>query len=507
MNDDIPPRLGRRLFYRALLACTAIVLLTATAISSAGMLQIDDILDELPEGRVAIPLDEDIDRADAGGPRTIMVLGSDARYGADKRDRRADTIILVRLDPDKEATTIMSIPRDLKVRIPGIQYEDRINAAFANGGAKLTLKTVKELLSFPGEPFEVNHVVQIDFGGFRRAVDYIGGVYVDVDRDYFNDRGGNCDGCYATIDIDAGYQKLKGQDALDYVRYRHGDNDLVRAARQQDFLRQLKHASGVRKRLTFSNRKEIVRLIGRYTNTDRGLSEKATLLSVLKLGLYTADKPIEEVRFGAGKLEDEGGIYLRASESALRETVDDFMNARVANEPKAELEATEEEKRFTRKARKGKKTKLSDVPGMEVVKKEGEDMAIVSAPKMKFPFYFPTLRPVGARYGGTEPRVYTIKDEVGNRRQAYRIWASLGIAGEYYGVQGMQWKDPPILDGPHDERRINGRTYLVYYDGRRVRMVAWKTKRGTYYVSNTLVRTLSSKKMLAIASSLRRLGG
>jgi polyisoprenyl-teichoic acid--peptidoglycan teichoic acid transferase len=71
----------------------------------------------------------------------------------------------------------------------------------------------------------------------------------------------------------------------------------------------------------------------------------------------------------------------------------------------------------------------------------------------------------------------------------------------------MTWKDPPILDGPHDERRINGRTYLVYYDGRRVRMVAWKTKRATYWVSNTLVRTISSKQMLAIASSLRRLGG
>ena len=60
---------------------------------------------------------------------------------------------------------------------------------------------------------------------------------MDIDRDYFNDNSGGGER-YAAIDIDAGYQKLKGQDALDYVRYRHTDNDFIRAARQQDFLRQ-----------------------------------------------------------------------------------------------------------------------------------------------------------------------------------------------------------------------------------------------------------------------------
>ena len=88
----------------------------------------------------------------------------------------------------------------------------------------------------------------MDYGAFRRAVNYIDGVYVDIDRDYFNDNSSGEN--YATIDVDPGYQKLMGKDALDYVRYRHGDNDLVRAARQQDFLRQAKNAAGVRQLLS-----------------------------------------------------------------------------------------------------------------------------------------------------------------------------------------------------------------------------------------------------------------
>jgi LCP family protein required for cell wall assembly len=113
----------------------------------------------------------------------------------------------------------MSIPRDFKVDIPGYALPDKINAAFANGGAQLAVKTVKNLLSTPERPFRVNHVIQVDFVGFRDLVDFVGCVYVDIDQDYFNDVGGP--GGYATIDVDPGYQKLCGNDALDYVRYRH----------------------------------------------------------------------------------------------------------------------------------------------------------------------------------------------------------------------------------------------------------------------------------------------
>ena len=153
-------------------------------------------------------------------------------------------MLLVRADPNKDAIAVMSIPRDLKAEIPGYG-SDKINAAYEQGGPRLTVRTIKKLFEdATGETFPINNVINVNFGSFRRAVDYIGGVYVDIDRDYFNDNSGGGER-YAAIDINPGYQKLKGQDALDYVRYRHTDNDFIRAARQQDFLRQARAMSGV----------------------------------------------------------------------------------------------------------------------------------------------------------------------------------------------------------------------------------------------------------------------
>ena len=81
-----------------------------------------------------------------------------------------------------------------------------------------------------------------------------------------------------------------------------------------------------------------------------------------------------------------------------------------------------------------------------------------------------------------------------------------GIVGEYYGIQGMTWKAPPILDDPHTTVLRDGRKLLVYKDGKRVRLVAWRTRKAVYWVSNTLTQSLSGQQMLGIASSLKRLG-
>ena len=141
----------------------------------------------------------------------------------------------------------MSIPRDLKVKIPGAGT-GKINSAYEIGGPRKTVATIKRLFEdATGEDFPINNVISVNFGGFRRAVNYVGGVYVDVDRRYYNDNTTAAPGeAYAAIDVQPGYQKLKGQDALDYVRYRHGDNDFFRATRQQDFLRQISHQDAVR---------------------------------------------------------------------------------------------------------------------------------------------------------------------------------------------------------------------------------------------------------------------
>ncbi|MBA2512883.1 MAG: hypothetical protein H0V26_00925 [Solirubrobacterales bacterium] len=70
----------------------------------------------------------------------------------------------------------------------------------------------------------------------------------------------------------------------------------------------------------------------------------------------------------------------------------------------------------------------------------------------------------------------------------------------------MTWREPPVLDDPTETRTVNGRKLSLYYDGRRLRLVAWKTDRAVYWVSNTLLRKLTNRQMLAIAGSLRRLG-
>ena len=101
-------------------------------------------------------------------------------------------------------------------------------------------------------------MINVDFDGFWAAVNAIGCVYVDIDRRYFNNSPG-----YAYIDVQPGYQKMCGREALQYVRFRHEDNDLVRSARQQDFLRQAKQQVGVGKLI--DDRDKLVRIFGRYT--------------------------------------------------------------------------------------------------------------------------------------------------------------------------------------------------------------------------------------------------
>ncbi|HWT24670.1 MAG TPA: LCP family protein [Solirubrobacteraceae bacterium] len=500
---DKPPRLGRGLLLRGLIAGVVIVLATASAVSATVMLQVDDIINIIErEGRAPIIIPE-IDRADAGSAQTIMILGSDRRYGDRKLGLkpRSDTIILVRLDPDKSVIAVTSVPRDLLVEIPGLGLS-KINAAYELGGERATVRTVKRLLSTPERPFRINHVITVDFSGFRRVIDYIGCVYVDIDRDYFNDVSGP--GGYATIDIDPGYQKLCGRDSLDYVRYRHGDNDLVRAARQQDFLRQIRNQHGIR-RLSSpapSNLRKLARIFARYFDSDKGLRQKKQIFALAKTVLFTSANPVREVQF---RVSDAGdGSNLVASPAQLDETVDEFLEARGSATPRKTSEPTVQERRSIRLRARNKRP--AAIKGLEEARAEGEDQAIVAARDIDFPFFFPTVRTVGSGYVGQAPRTYKIKDELGRRHDAYRLVIAKNVVGEYYGVQGTTWRDPPILDDPAEVVVRNGKRLRIYRDGRRIRLVAWRTKRAVYWVSNTLTQSLTGPQMIGIAASLRRFG-
>ena len=173
-------------------------------------------------------------------------------------------MILVRLDPHKGATAVMSMPRDLKVDIPG-HGADKINAAYAIGGPT-ALRCAPSATCWTSRS---TTCVNVNFGGFRRAVDRLGCVYVDVDRRYFNDNSPPIGGGGALRD-DRRQARLPealrpgraGLRPLPPPRHR----PRPRRAPAVSSCAEAKDQIGVGK--LFSDRKELLRIFGRYTQTD-----------------------------------------------------------------------------------------------------------------------------------------------------------------------------------------------------------------------------------------------
>ncbi len=484
---------GWHMWKRFLIGSVLVVLLSATAVASGVLLQVHESIADFQEESTPIPgIKNELDKVAPGGPQTILVLGSDGRYGEKDVPVRSDTMIVVRLDPDKNATAVMSIPRDLKVQIPG-HGTGKINTAFAIGGPRLSVRTVKALLNIP-----ISHVVNVNFNGFQRAVNRLGCVFVDIDRRYFNNRGGP--GGYATIDLKPGYQKLCGSDSLDYVRYRHTDDDFVRAARQQDFLRQAKGQIGLGK--VFGDRRELLKIFGRYTDTDIARDNDAAILRLIKLAYDSTKNPIHEVRFRGS--QSSNPEYVEITEENLLKTVDDFIDVGLGSTAEKAAEAQAERKKPKRIKNTGRLAR-----GLVERKESGEDHVLTIATKQtSLPVYFPKAIYARGGYQRESPRLYDIYDRNKNKYRAYRLVLSMGPEnnGQYYGVQGMTWKAPPILDNPTDEVRMRKRTYKRYFDGRKIRLIAWETPKAVYWVANSLSHTLTNRQMMDIARSLQRIG-
>lgn len=158
---------------------------------------------------------------------TIMIMGVDER---DDDVGRSDTLMIATIDPKKDQAALLSVPRDTRVKVKGHGY-DKINAAYAYGGHKLTQDTVEKLLGTP-----MDHYVLINIQAFKRIVDAIGGVDIDVEKrmyyeDPWDDEGG------LVIDLYPGKQHMDGKTAITYVRYRDEEGDIGRIARQQKFMK------------------------------------------------------------------------------------------------------------------------------------------------------------------------------------------------------------------------------------------------------------------------------
>ena len=492
------------LLKRFAIGAVVIFTLSAATVASAVLLEVGEVSSIIKDESVplAVQVRSQLQDVAPGKPQTILVIGDDRRKIDVQQGNptRSDTMILVRLDPKKGATAMMSLPRDLLVDIPG-HGRDKLNAAFSYGEDALTLRTIRSLLGIP-----IHHYVRVTFGGFRQAVDRLGCVYVDIDRKYFNDNnppnGGG--GAYAAIDVPAGYQKLCGQRALDYVRYRHLDSDLVRAARQQSFLGQAKDQIGVSG--VYSDRKTLLRIFARSVRTD--IRSSRSVLSLLKLVAESSNKPVAEVQFPALDAGDGSGNVV-ISDSSLQATVQRFLAVRASKGARGKTPASvgaQQRAARTRTLRSSERSaSTATAPGLVIAKGAGEDEAARLQVKLpSLPVYAPRLLAAGGRYRTDYARAYSIADRGGHRHRAYRIVAFQGTIGQYYGVEGTTWMSPPLLDDPSERRRIAGRTYELFYDGGRLRLVAWRTPRAVYWVSNTLLRTLTNRQMLAIARSSAR---
>ena len=159
----------------------------------------------------------------------ILVLGVDER--ADDVGR-SDTSFVVTLDTEAKKITVLSFPRDSRVKIAGHGW-DKFNHAFAFGGLPLSKSTAENLLGV-----SIHYTVTIDFKGFMRMIDALGGITIDVEKrmrysDPYDDDGG------LVIDLYPGVQRLSGKEAIKYVRYRDEEGDIGRVARQQKFLKAL----------------------------------------------------------------------------------------------------------------------------------------------------------------------------------------------------------------------------------------------------------------------------
>lgn len=238
-QPERPRGVGRalaRIFLLTTVICSSLIFGAAGGVYLEALAAVEDLA---PSEQVKVALKQ-LDIPPPNAPANALVIGYDHRPEDGTAPARSDTVMLLRADPNAETISTLSFPRDLivEVRCPnGGRSVDRINAAYSYCGPEGTLETVRALTDLP-----IHYIITINFDGFRKVIDRLGGVWIDVDRRYLNAQGGD----YATINLWPGYQRLRGWQALDYVRYRHFDSDIYRVARQQAFVKAVKQAVNAR---------------------------------------------------------------------------------------------------------------------------------------------------------------------------------------------------------------------------------------------------------------------
>ncbi len=233
----------------------------------------------------------------ADAPMNILLIGSDSRRG---ENARSDTLIFMRLDFKRKRVYFVSIPRDMRVYVPG-RGKDKINAAFAYGQAELAIQAVEGFLGV-----DLNHYMEVDFEGFKKLVDALGGIDITVDQT-INDQSRQF-----RMYIPKGKQHMSGEVALNYVRYRHGDSDFGRADRQQNFLRAL-IANTLRLKSIFKLPK-LIGIIDKNVGTDMS---RRKMLSVANFVGRAPKQKIETITLPGASKSINGISYVEPDRQSI----------------------------------------------------------------------------------------------------------------------------------------------------------------------------------------------
>src|ERR1700737_2778143 len=233
-----PPEPKRRPWWmakRVLLGGLGVVLLSGGATAVLAVNEVSKVVDALNQNKAVKLAPKVLASTSADSPETLLLVGDDRRPPPRNNPGgfvvpHSNEMLLVRIDPSKPTISMLSIPRELQVTISpaGAQpVVNRINAAYTIGGIQLMTETIKRVLGIP-----VNHVFVVTFPKFKRAVNEMGCVYMAVDRRYYhhNEAFGEQ---YFEINLQPGYQRMCGREALEFVANRHEDTSVTRDARDQ----------------------------------------------------------------------------------------------------------------------------------------------------------------------------------------------------------------------------------------------------------------------------------
>jgi polyisoprenyl-teichoic acid--peptidoglycan teichoic acid transferase len=527
------PRTRFGVVWRGLVAFIVVVACAAGATATAGLLQLKKVADDFNQTKALANVPTQLPAP--GQPETLFLIGADHRYG-EEGVGNTDTMILMRIDDSSSTINVLSVPRDLGVDIPGVGFS-KINAAYADGGPKLLVKTLREDV-FPG--LQVNHILVIDFAGFAQLINQIGCVYTDVDHRYYNYNDGTISTDFSSIDIRPGYQKLCGgggknlggaNTALAFVRFRHNDSDIVREARQQDFLRWAKQNYSDSQLL--ANESSLLKTFGKNVQSEHFLHTVAGIDELFNLAINANGSTIKSIPFPYNGSTSSGDLTF--SLGATRHAYNVLMTPTSAPPENTTTTTTPPPPPATHgKHKRGKKHRPAPptVPeGMRADPGDGQSQA-GQLGRPGLPVYYPKNVPSdyeycftitgdcsegydAVHYVNSYPRRYKIDGSDGKRYPSYVFTLVNGTpgyhgnlgTGNYFTVQGTTWKNPPILANPTATKFVDGKWLYEYSQGGKLADVAWKTNTAVYWISNTIQNSIPNGQMVAMAASFARAKG